>query len=115
MTVRVSPDGKFVVQRNGKALTIREVDDLPAQYTRLVTRDGRNTVLVDPDTGEGVAWIPTPDALRRAHDRRQDAAGASGRRPQPVSDRLASRRGGARRHARRARASESCAVSARLT
>ena len=32
-------------------------------YTKLVTADGRNTVLVDPDTGQGVAWIPSPEAF----------------------------------------------------
>jgi hypothetical protein len=32
-------------------------------YTKLVTADGLNTVLVDPETGEGVAWIPSPNAF----------------------------------------------------
>ena len=30
------------------------------EYTKLVTGDGLNAVLVDPDTGEPVAWIPSP-------------------------------------------------------
>jgi hypothetical protein len=33
------------------------------EYTKLVTEDGLNTVLVDPETGEGVAWIPSPAAF----------------------------------------------------
>ena len=33
------------------------------EYTKLVTDDGLNAVLVDPETGEGVAWIPSPDAF----------------------------------------------------
>lgn len=33
------------------------------EYTKLVTEDGRNAVLVDPDTGEPVAWIPSPKAF----------------------------------------------------
>jgi hypothetical protein len=32
-------------------------------YAKLVTADGRDTVLVDPATGEGVAWIPSPNAF----------------------------------------------------
>jgi hypothetical protein len=32
-------------------------------YTKLVTADGLNAVLVDPKTGEGVAWIPSPQAF----------------------------------------------------
>jgi hypothetical protein len=28
-----------------------------------VTEDGLNAVLVDPDTGEPVAWIPSPEAF----------------------------------------------------
>lgn len=32
-------------------------------YTKLVTNDGQNAVLVDPDTGEAVAWIPSPKAF----------------------------------------------------
>jgi hypothetical protein len=33
------------------------------EYTKLVTEDGLNTVLVDPETGEAVAWIPSPKAF----------------------------------------------------
>ena len=33
------------------------------EYTRLVTEDGLNAVLVDPDTGEPVAWIPSPESF----------------------------------------------------
>lgn len=33
------------------------------EYTKLVTDDGLNAVLVDPETGEGVAWIPSSDAF----------------------------------------------------
>ena len=33
------------------------------EYTKLVTEDGLNAVLVDPDTGEPVAWIPSPKAF----------------------------------------------------
>jgi hypothetical protein len=33
------------------------------EYAKLVTEDGLNTVLVDPETGEGVAWIPSPAAF----------------------------------------------------
>ena len=33
------------------------------EYTKLVTDDGLNAVLVDPETGEGVAWIPSPAAF----------------------------------------------------
>jgi hypothetical protein len=33
------------------------------EYAKLVTRDRRNTVLVDPDSGEAVAWIPDPRAF----------------------------------------------------
>jgi hypothetical protein len=33
------------------------------EYTKLVTDDGLNAVLVDPETGEGVAWIPSADAF----------------------------------------------------
>ena len=33
------------------------------EYTKLVTEDGLNVVLVDPETGEGVAWIPSPKAF----------------------------------------------------
>ena len=33
------------------------------EYTKLVTDDGLNAVLVDPETGEGVAWIPSPEAF----------------------------------------------------
>lgn len=33
------------------------------KYARLVTEDGLNTVLVDPETGEAVAWIPSPAAF----------------------------------------------------
>ncbi|MGH3039298.1 MAG: hypothetical protein ACRDLZ_07830 [Gaiellaceae bacterium] len=33
------------------------------EYTKLVTKDGLNAVLVDPDTGEPVAWIPSPKAF----------------------------------------------------
>lgn len=32
-------------------------------YTKLVTDDGLNAILVDPETGEGVAWIPNPKAF----------------------------------------------------
>jgi hypothetical protein len=32
-------------------------------YTKLVTDDGLNAILVDPETGEGVAWIPSPKAF----------------------------------------------------
>jgi hypothetical protein len=31
-----------------------------AKPTKLVTEDGLDAVLVDPDTGEPVAWIPSP-------------------------------------------------------
>ena len=33
------------------------------EYAKLVTEDGLNAVLVDPDTGEPVAWIPSPEAF----------------------------------------------------
>ena len=33
------------------------------EYARLVTADGHDTVLVDPRTGEAVAWIPSPAAF----------------------------------------------------
>jgi hypothetical protein len=33
------------------------------EYTKLVTEDGLNVVLVDPETGEAVAWIPSPKAF----------------------------------------------------
>jgi hypothetical protein len=33
------------------------------EYTKLVTEDGLSAVLVDPDTGEPVAWIPSPKAF----------------------------------------------------
>ena len=33
------------------------------EYTKLVTEDGLNAVLVDPDSGEPVAWIPSPKAF----------------------------------------------------
>ena len=33
------------------------------EYTKLVTEDGLNAVLVDPDTGDPVAWIPSPEAF----------------------------------------------------
>jgi hypothetical protein len=33
------------------------------EYTKLVTEDGLNAVLVDPETGEAVAWIPSPQAF----------------------------------------------------
>jgi hypothetical protein len=33
------------------------------EYTRLETEDGLNVVLVDPETGEPVAWIPSPEAF----------------------------------------------------
>jgi hypothetical protein len=33
------------------------------EYTKLVTEDGLNAVLVDPETGEAVAWIPSPKAF----------------------------------------------------
>jgi hypothetical protein len=33
------------------------------EYTKLVTEDGLNAVLVDPGTGEPVAWIPSPKAF----------------------------------------------------
>jgi hypothetical protein len=33
------------------------------EYAKLVTDDGLNAVLVDPDTGEAVAWIPSPKAF----------------------------------------------------
>jgi hypothetical protein len=33
------------------------------EYTKLVTSDGLNAVLVDPETGEPVAWIPSPKAF----------------------------------------------------
>jgi hypothetical protein len=33
------------------------------EYTKLVTEDGLNAVLVDPDTGEPAAWIPSPEAF----------------------------------------------------
>jgi hypothetical protein len=33
------------------------------EYTRLVTEDGLNAVLVDPETGDVVAWIPPPNAF----------------------------------------------------
>jgi hypothetical protein len=33
------------------------------EYTKLVTEDGLNAVLVDPDTGEPIAWIPSPKAF----------------------------------------------------
>lgn len=33
------------------------------EYTKLVTEDGLDAVLVDPETGEGVAWIPSPEAF----------------------------------------------------
>jgi hypothetical protein len=33
------------------------------EYAKLVTADRLNTILVDPESGEAVAWIPTPDAF----------------------------------------------------
>ena len=33
------------------------------EYTKLVTEDGLNAVLVDPESGEPVAWIPNPEAF----------------------------------------------------
>jgi hypothetical protein len=33
------------------------------EYTKLVTEDSLNAVLVDPETGEAVAWIPPPNAF----------------------------------------------------
>jgi hypothetical protein len=33
------------------------------EYTKLVTEDGLNAILVDPDTGEPAAWIPSPEAF----------------------------------------------------
>jgi hypothetical protein len=33
------------------------------EYAKLVTEDGRNAVLVDRQTGEAVAWIPSPAAF----------------------------------------------------
>jgi hypothetical protein len=33
------------------------------EYVKLVTEDGRDAVLVDPETGESVAWIPSPEAF----------------------------------------------------
>ena len=33
------------------------------EYTKLVTEDGLDAVLVDPETGEAVAWIPRPEAF----------------------------------------------------
>jgi hypothetical protein len=33
------------------------------EYVKLVTEDGRDAVLVDPETGETVAWIPSPAAF----------------------------------------------------
>jgi hypothetical protein len=33
------------------------------EYTKLVTEDGLDAVLVDPETGEAVAWIPSPEAF----------------------------------------------------
>jgi hypothetical protein len=33
------------------------------EYTKLVTEDGLNAVLVDPETGEAVAWIPSAKAF----------------------------------------------------
>jgi hypothetical protein len=32
-------------------------------YAKLVTRDGRHAILVDPETGEAHAWIPPADAF----------------------------------------------------
>jgi hypothetical protein len=45
---------------------VREVGTMTLdgrEYTKLVTGDGLNAVLVDPDTGEPVAWIPSPEAF----------------------------------------------------
>ncbi len=45
---------------------VREVGTMTLdgrEYTKLVTEDGLNAVLVDPDTGEPVAWIPSPKAF----------------------------------------------------
>jgi hypothetical protein len=33
------------------------------EYTKLVTDGGRDAVLVDPETGESIAWIPSPEAF----------------------------------------------------
>jgi hypothetical protein len=33
------------------------------EYTKLVTEGGLDAVLVDPETGESVAWIPSPEAF----------------------------------------------------
>jgi hypothetical protein len=33
------------------------------EYAKLVTADRQNTLLVDPDSGEAVAWIPNPRAF----------------------------------------------------
>jgi hypothetical protein len=33
------------------------------EYAKLVTADRLNTILVDPDSGEAVAWIPNPKAF----------------------------------------------------
>jgi hypothetical protein len=33
------------------------------EYTKLVTEDGLDAILVDPETGEAVAWIPRPEAF----------------------------------------------------
>jgi hypothetical protein len=35
------------------------------EYAKLVTDDRLNTILVDPETGEAVAWIPSPEAFGR--------------------------------------------------
>lgn len=116
--VYISPNGTVaIVQPDGKALRLEELDDLPARerraieaaarraqpapsepvdpgpapdwltddvidsfrrdavheagtatldgrtYTKLVTDDGQDAILVDPQTGEGVAWIPSPKAF----------------------------------------------------
>jgi hypothetical protein len=45
---------------------VREVGTMTLDgraYTKLVTEDGRNAVLVDPQTGEAAAWIPSPEAF----------------------------------------------------
>jgi hypothetical protein len=33
------------------------------EYAKLVTADRQNTILVDPESGEAVAWIPSPEAF----------------------------------------------------
>jgi hypothetical protein len=50
------------------------------EYTKLVTEDGLNAVLVDPETGEAVAWIPptnafgAPTTVVRTHETLPDNA-----------------------------------------